>query len=52
MVSSTAVQKQVGHKTLNATSVYLRPGEEAVAEAYSMARSEKNTDFRREVRAP
>ncbi len=32
------VQKQVGHKTLKATSVYLRPGEEAVAGAYAAAR--------------
>jgi integrase/recombinase XerD len=28
------VQKQVGHRTLRATSVYLNPSEEAVAEAY------------------
>jgi integrase/recombinase XerD len=28
------VQKQVGHKTLKATSVYLRPSDEDVAEAY------------------
>jgi integrase/recombinase XerD len=28
------VQKQVGHKTLKATSVYLKPSDEAVAEAY------------------
>ena len=28
------VQKQVGHKTLKATSVYLRPSDEAVADAY------------------
>jgi len=28
------VQKQVGHKTLKATSVYLNPSDEAVAEAY------------------
>ena len=31
------VQKQVGHKTLKATSVYLRPSDEAVAEAYAEA---------------
>jgi len=32
------VQKQVGHKTLKATSVYLNPSEEAVAEAYEQVR--------------
>lgn len=31
------VQKQVGHKTLKATSVYLKPSDEAVAEAYEAA---------------
>jgi integrase len=31
------VQKQVGHKTLKATSVYLKPSDEAVAEAYEEA---------------
>jgi len=31
------VQKQVGHRTLRATSVYLNPSEEAVAEAYESA---------------
>jgi len=33
------VQKQVGHKTLKATSVYLKPSDEAVAEAYAEAAS-------------
>jgi len=33
------VQKQVGHKTLKATSVYLRPSDEAVAQAYGEVRS-------------
>ena len=33
------VQKQVGHKTLKATSVYLKPSDEAVAEAYEEATS-------------
>jgi hypothetical protein len=28
------VQKQVGHRTLKATSVYLNPSDEAVAQAY------------------
>ena len=28
------VQKQVGHRTLKATSVYLNPSEEAVGQAY------------------
>ena len=33
------VQKQVGHKTLKATSVYLRPSDEAVGSAYDEARA-------------
>ena len=32
------VQKQVGHKTLKATSVYLRPSDEHVGHAYNEAR--------------
>lgn len=28
------VQKQVGHRTLKATSVYLNPSDEAVGDAY------------------
>jgi len=32
------VQKQVGHKTLRATSVYLNPSEETVAQAYEQVR--------------
>ncbi|MBI1827436.1 MAG: site-specific integrase [Planctomycetes bacterium] len=32
------VQKQVGHKTLKATSVYLRPSDEQVGDAYQQAR--------------
>jgi integrase/recombinase XerD len=32
------VQKQVGHRTLRATSVYLRPSDEAIAEAYESVR--------------
>ena len=35
----SVVQKQVGHKTLKATSVYLRPSDEAVAAAYQEAHS-------------
>jgi integrase len=31
------VQKQVGHRTLKATSVYLNPSDEAVADAYDRA---------------
>jgi len=31
------VQKQVGHRTLKATSVYLNPSDEAVAQAYEAA---------------
>ena len=31
------VQKQVGHRTLRATSVYLNPSDEALAEAYESA---------------
>jgi len=33
------VQKQVGHRTLRATSVYLNPSEEKVAEAYEAAQA-------------
>ena len=32
------VQRQVGHKTLKATSVYLRPSDEQVGQAYGEAR--------------
>ena len=32
------VQRQVGHKTLKATSVYLRPSDEQVGQAYTQAR--------------
>ena len=32
------VQRQVGHKTLKATSVYLRPSDEQVGQAYTEAR--------------
>jgi integrase len=32
------VQKQVGHTTLKATSVYLRPSDEHVGQAYEQAR--------------
>ena len=32
------VQKQVGHKSLKTTSVYLRPSDEAVGQAYTQAR--------------
>jgi integrase len=34
------VQRQVGHKTLKATSVYLRPSDEQVGEAYATARQQ------------
>jgi integrase len=33
------VQKQVGHRTLKATSVYLNPSDESVGEAYSSVNS-------------
>lgn len=41
-----AVQRQVGHKTLKATSVYLRPSDELVGQIYAAARhySEPTTD--------
>jgi hypothetical protein len=32
------VQKQVGHRSLRATSVYLSPSDELVSESYSEAR--------------
>jgi len=35
------VQKQVGHRTLQATSAYLRPSDETVASAYESAMTEK-----------
>lgn len=35
------VQKQVGHRTLQATSAYLRPSDETVASAYESAMAEK-----------
>ena len=35
------VQKQVGHRTLKATSVYLNPSDEAVGEAYESANHEE-----------
>ncbi len=35
------VQKQVGHRTLTATSVYLNPSDEAVAAAYNDAREQR-----------
>lgn len=41
------VQKQVGHKTLKTTSIYLRPSDEAVGEAYSHSRAHHALDWRR-----
>ena len=38
------VQKQVGHRTLRATSVYLNPSDEAVAEAYECAKAPSGRD--------
>jgi integrase/recombinase XerD len=35
------VQKQVGHRTLQATSAYLKPSDETVASAYESAMTEK-----------
>jgi integrase len=50
-VPLSIVQKQVGHKTLKATSVYLNPSEEDVAEAYEGAeRRSGGGDGRAEVR--
>jgi len=43
------VQKQVGHRTLKATSVYLNPSDEAVSDAYEEARRE-STDKTRVLR--
>ena len=37
------VQKQVGHRTLRATSVYLNPSPEAIAEAYDNAQARSLT---------
>jgi integrase len=38
------VQKQIGHRSLKTTSVYLQPSTEKMAEAYSKARKEKDTE--------
>jgi integrase len=38
------VQKQVGHRSLKTTSVYLSPSTEKMAQAYRQARFAKNTD--------
>jgi len=38
------VQKQVGHRSLKTTSVYLQPSTEKMAEAYNQARKEKDTE--------
>jgi len=38
------VQKQVGHRTLSATSVYLNPSEEAVGKAYERATNRIDVD--------
>jgi integrase/recombinase XerD len=35
------VQKQLGHKDLSTTSVYLRPSTERMAEAYNKARNKE-----------
>jgi len=37
------VQKQVGHRSLKTTSIYLQPSSEKIAEAYSVVRNESNT---------
>jgi integrase len=37
------VQKQVGHKSLKTTSVYLQPSTEKMAEAYNAARNEEKS---------
>ena len=34
------VQKQVGHRSLKSTSIYLNPSDELVAKAYSEARQD------------
>ena len=44
------VQKQVGHKTLKATSVYLNPSDEAVREAYDVAQETKVRDRPRDAK--
>ena len=40
------VQKQVGHRSLRATSVYLNPSDELVAKTYSTARLEVGQEKR------
>ena len=52
------VQRQVGHKTLKATSVYLRPSDEHVGQAYadvrhhSAAITERPKTLRRDPSSP
>lgn len=41
------VQKQVGHKSLKTTSVYLRPSDEHVGQAYAEVRRHRNLTTRR-----
>jgi integrase len=41
------VQKQVGHRSLKTTSVYLQPSTEKMAQAYSDARREPHRDSQR-----
>jgi integrase len=41
------VQKQVGHRSLRSTSVYLNPSEELVAQAYSEARQDARPEGKR-----
>lgn len=44
------VQKQVGHRTLKATSVYLNPSDEAVGEAYESVAGDKR--LKRDAHSP
>ncbi|GAF92348.1 unnamed protein product, partial [marine sediment metagenome] len=44
------VQKQVGHRSLKSTSIYLNPSDELVAKAYSEARQDPGPEDKRIVR--
>jgi integrase len=42
------VQKQVGHRSLRTTSIYLNPSSEKIAEAYGLARKDSDPYFSQE----
>jgi integrase len=44
-VALSIVQKQVGHRSLKTTSVYLQPSTEKMTEAYRQAREKENSSY-------